>query len=317
MKYRTVGNGREEAIRKLEEITGERPAYTGMPAAAYELRGIVIGNDGTVTAGEDADMGMIARLVEAGLIREGQDAQDDRHGRTAASDGAGPDDERAEEADIVRGARANEDCGLPGPDTEDVKLEVSFPLDRHRRDSVINLVSAIYSKGSLISKSTGGTFAASKELVEKLQAAGAGSMEDAVRTIEESGGLSGVSFSEGKVTFDGFIPTSDPEEARAWTALAAAVNRNAIGQKHIRARETDEANEKYAFRTWLTRIGLKGADTKTERRILYKNLSGHTAFRTEGDREKWNAMMKAKKEREKADAGDAHARDEDGSEGRS
>ena len=35
-----------------------------------------------------------------------------------------------------------------------------------------------------------------------------------------------------------------------------------------------------------------------ERKILYRNLSGHTAFRTENDREKWNAMMRAKKERE-------------------
>ena len=179
-----------------------------------------------------------------------------------------------------------------------IKPEISFPLEQHTCDSIINLVFSIYSKGSLISKSTGGIFTASQDLVDKLRSTESGGKEDVIKAIQEDGGLAGISFDESRVTFDGFAPTADPDEVRAWTVLAAAINKNAIEQGHIRAKTADESNEKYAFRTWLTRIGLKGADTKMERKILYRNLSGHTTFRTENDREKWNAMMRAKKERE-------------------
>ena len=311
MKYGILTADRKEIVRKLEEMTGKRPRYTGMPAAAYELDGITIGNDRTVTAGEDADMGLIGQLVEAGLISGEQDAEDNDD-EEPAEIGA-PDWNADDMADVGEhaGADAEGNAGddegngdSTEPDPEAMKPEISFPLEKHGRDSIINLVFTIYSKGSLISKSTGGAFKATKELVEKLQASDPGGKEDAIKAIQEDGGLSGISFDEEKATFDGFIPTADPEEARAWTALAAAINRNAIEQKHVRPKEADGPNEKYAFRTWLTRIGMKGTDTKMERKILYRNLSGHTAFRTEEDREKWNAMMKAKREAREAGSAD-------------
>ena len=349
MKYGILTDDRKEIVRKLEELTGQRPRYTGMPAAAYELDGIVIGNNGTVTADENADMSLISRLIETGLIRREQEMQDGGSNYTEHSNDPTEDDaESMEENPVETGEESNEPegeasgtdeesdeldgefteageeiTGMDGEPTETdegnadpnaIKPEVSFPLEKHRLESIINLVFAIYSKGSLISKSTGGAFTATKELVEKLQASDFGSKEDVIKAVQEDGGLSGISFDEEKVTFDGFIPTADPDEVKAWTALAAAINRNAIEQKHVRAKEADETNEKYAFRTWLTRIGLKGKDTKAERKLLYRNLSGHTAFRTEEDREKWNAMMKAKKEKQKAETPDADMESAQGAE---
>ena len=40
-------------------------------------------------------------------------------------------------------------------------------------------------------------------------------------------------------------------------------------------------NEKFAFRSWLTKLGWKGAEGKMERNLLYRNLNGNTAFCTE------------------------------------
>ena len=41
-------------------------------------------------------------------------------------------------------------------------------------------------------------------------------------------------------------------------------------------------NEKYAFRCFLLRLGFIGADYKTDRKILLKNLEGSSAFKNGG-----------------------------------
>ena len=65
---------------------------------------------------------------------------------------------------------------------------------------------------------------------------------------------------------------------------------------------------KFTFRTWPTRLGMNGSDLKAERILLYRNLSGHTAFRTIADEEKWKARQ-AKKRQELKENKEASAED--------
>ena len=51
-------------------------------------------------------------------------------------------------------------------------------------------------------------------------------------------------------------------------------------------------NEKFVFRTWLTRLGWKGSEGKLERNLLYRNLNGNTAFCTEESKIRWEAKHK-------------------------
>lgn len=180
---------------------------------------------------------------------------------------------------------------------EPAKVVIALPMTGHRAESVCNLVFTIFTRGKLLSKSTEGDFFASKELVEDLHSGNIVTIEDAVRTIVRAGedALRGLAFRDMKVVFDGFPVTDDPDKIKAWTALAAAMNKAAIRQHHIHAKELNEPNEKFAFRTWLTRIKMNGPELKEERKILYQNLSGHTAFRTEADKEKWTAKQNAKR----------------------
>ena len=46
------------------------------------------------------------------------------------------------------------------------------------------------------------------------------------------------------------------------------------------ATEKDVTNEKYAFRCFLLRLGFIGAEYKADRKILLKNLTGSSAFKT-------------------------------------
>ena len=51
-------------------------------------------------------------------------------------------------------------------------------------------------------------------------------------------------------------------------------------------------NEKFVFRSWLTKLGWKGAEGKAERNLLYRNLNGNTAFCTEESKIRWEAKHK-------------------------
>ena len=196
---------------------------------------------------------------------------------------------------------------------EAIKPSISFPLAAHRAESIVNLVCSIYSRGNLLSKATGGVFNASEDLVDSLQmVSGRARKEEILQIIHDDGGLNGVSFTENKVVFDGFPKTTDTDAIRAWILLSTAINKNAIKQIHVRAKEVDETNEKFAFRTWLTRLGMNGKDLRVERNILYRNLSGHTAFRTAKDEEKWKTKQAAKRAELKALKAAASAESEEG-----
>ena len=72
------------------------------------------------------------------------------------------------------------------------------------------------------------------------------------------------------------------------------MNQQAISQKRIQAKAVNDENEKYALRTWLLRLGMNGPDFKETRKILMERLSGHAAFRTDEEAQKFLAREKAK-----------------------
>ena len=62
--------------------------------------------------------------------------------------------------------------------------------------------------------------------------------------------------------------------------LASLANKMALAQKRVQLNTSDDENEKYAFRGWLLRLGMKGDEYKNTRKILLENLDGNAAFRT-------------------------------------
>lgn len=70
--------------------------------------------------------------------------------------------------------------------------------------------------------------------------------------------------------------------------------------KRVLAKETEVESEKYAFRCFLLRLGFIGSDSKAARKILLRNLSGHSAFRNKADAKKFRANQKTKRDAVKA-----------------
>ena len=85
---------------------------------------------------------------------------------------------------------------------------------------------------------------------------------------------------EDTISFPWFSKLPDADTARAYTNFIPALCKMSKAQKRITASEKEVENEKYAFRCFLLRLGFIGAEYKTDRKILLKNLSGSSAFKS-------------------------------------
>ena len=91
-----------------------------------------------------------------------------------------------------------------------------------------------------------------------------------------------------KVSFPWFVGTPTPEELKAYDTFICKLCEMARNQKRVSAKEKEVDNEKYAFRCFLLRLGFIGAEFKTERKILLRNLAGSSAFKSGSGKEAAN-----------------------------
>jgi len=109
-----------------------------------------------------------------------------------------------------------------------------------------------------------------------------------------------IEITEDTISFPWWDILPEPEETQAYTRFLAALCGMAKEAKRVLAMETEVESEKYAFRCFLLRPGFIGNDSKAERKILLRNLSGHSAFRNKAEEEKFKANQKAKRNVAKA-----------------
>lgn len=176
-------------------------------------------------------------------------------GITVEKDGAVVWDERTDDTTIetVKAALSDavftaEEDTQPEVTSNEYGLVVQMPKASFTEDSLDNLHRLIEAKGSLIKKA--------------LDVKGLPITEE-----------------DDKLSFPWFTTEPDPDEVRAYTHFIAALCEMARNQKRVTAKEKETDNDKYAFRCFLLRLGFIGADYKTERKILLRNLSGSSAFR--------------------------------------
>ena len=84
-----------------------------------------------------------------------------------------------------------------------------------------------------------------------------------------------------KVSFPWFTEV-DADAVHAYITFISKLSEMAKNATRVTATEKAVDNEKYAFRCFLLRLGFIGADYKTDRKILLKNLTGSSAFKNGG-----------------------------------
>lgn len=132
------------------------------------------------------------------------------------------------------------------PQSEGAALTVAVPLEKV---TVENLTRLLEVKGQLIKKALGIT-----ELP--------------------------IEVTDVTVSFPWFSLSPDLDSEKAYTDFIAALCQMSREQKRINSAEKAVTNEKYAFRCFLLRLGFIGAEYKADRKILLRNLTGSSAFKT-------------------------------------
>ena len=183
------------------------------------------------------------------------------------------------------------------PSTEVDETTVSLPVEGMTAEGFKNLIYLIHSKQYLINRSFAEeVFRIPAELVEELGSTELPDTEAFLQAFQSHAeGCKGIGFLDGKMAFA--LPAiNDPDMIMAFTHLAAAMAQQAGEQKRIRPDETIEENEKYYMRIWLLRLGFGGAEGKTVRNLLLKNLKGHSAFRTDENKQRWQEARRNERE---------------------
>lgn len=140
------------------------------------------------------------------------------------------------------------------PADEPTGIAIQIPAAELSEAQLLNLHAILDAKGTLIKKALG---------IDALP----------VGRIDE------------RLDFPWFSADSAPEEMQAYMKFITALVDMAKNQKRITAREKAVDNEKYAFRCFLLRLGFIGEEYKTARKILLRNLSGSSAFKSGAKKE--------------------------------
>lgn len=94
-----------------------------------------------------------------------------------------------------------------------------------------------------------------------------------------------IEITDTKVSFPWFPGQPDPDSVKAYDTFICKLCEMARNMKRSSATEKPVDNDKYAFRCFLLRLGFIGAEYKTERKILLKNLTGSSAFKSGAKKE--------------------------------
>lgn len=135
------------------------------------------------------------------------------------------------------------------PEEEISGVCISMPRSLFTDSNLENLKAIVAAKGSLIKKALGAA-----ELP--------------------------IEVTDTKVSFSWFPGTPAPEELNAYDTFICKLCEMARNQKRVNTKEKDVNNEKYAFRCFLLRLGFIGDEYKVARKILLRNLTGSSAFRS-------------------------------------
>ena len=134
-------------------------------------------------------------------------------------------------------------------DTEESGICISMPRSIFTDSSLENLKAIITAKGSLIKKALG---------TDDLP----------------------IEVTEYKVSFHWFPAGYTPDELNTYGQFIEKLCEMARNQKRVTAKEKETDNAKYAFRCFLLRLGFIGNEYNVARKILLRNLTGSSAFRS-------------------------------------
>ena len=308
IRFNIEKSQRKALAQKIAELTGAEAKYMGVPSCAYAIDFFTLSKDAVLSFSDRSDTEIVETVLN-GLAEAGYDSETitPPEGTETESENEEPTEDYVEidmtivfdTEEATEDEPSEQNSGFP------LNASISLPITEHTVQTLMNLICMIHSRGTLLSKATGGNFSADKALIDVLGEHEFRSIHELIAFLREYGEtntpLTGITLDSEKITFDGFGQAANAETVQTYMKLAAAMNSMAMTQKRVQAKDVDDSNEKYAFRVWLIRLGMNGAEYKEDRKRLMANLSGHSAFRNDAERERWEAKQKAKRDAQKVE----------------
>jgi len=245
---------RKELVTAISEILGCAPIYKRAPTFAYEVQNYTIDRYGMLVAHDQADTmaiePLLAALENRGFISDGVHFAENPEVNLSASD---PTEMNTSSDDFP--SLTDADRTFPDSSSNNFpnRLAIEIPSAGFSETSLLNIKKIVASKATLIKKSIG---------VSDLP------------VIEE----------EGRLCFPWFEYETSPVQMTAYTQFIDAICKKAKVQKSVQAKEKPVENEKYAFRCFLLRLGFIGGEFAEARKLLLKNLTGNSSYKSGGHR---------------------------------
>lgn len=248
INYNVTGADRKKLVLAIVEITGEPMNYKGAPTFGYAVGRYYIDKTG-VLIGEDNSK-LVADLKGLHSFKAASEEYDTP---LPEAEPIPEDFQIPYEAEFGGRPSLYHDFEEPPaygrPEPDNLDLTVELPIDGFTEESLSNLEKIVASKATLIKRALG---------AEALP-------------IEKT---------DTTIKFPWFKVKDDSGEAEAYTAFVSGLCALAKEQKRVTAKEKPVENEKFAFRVFLIRLGFIGDEYKRARKLLMKNLTGNSAFKS-------------------------------------
>jgi len=271
--YNVTGAQRKSLVGAISQELNAPTKYLGAPTFAYEVGGYHIDNNGVVTGPDNLDLeaGLHALHGFEATEREydNRDTYESGLGGMVAKPSIEGLNELWAESEMRR--MKLEDANVPdysnrgqygGDDISAFDEEEEVDSDEHCDTLTIEMPLAGFTDAAL-------------ENLERLIASKAALIKKAIGAealpIERT---------ETTLRFPWFKFGIDGATVAAYSRFIGALYAAAKIQKRVTGREKPAENEKYAMRCFLLRLGFVGDAYKDARKILLKNLSGSSAFKS-------------------------------------
>lgn len=238
---------RKPLVELVSEFAGEEAKYLFTPTYAFQIGGYTVTREGNITTPGRLDAETLRSLVNA-LTAAGYQPELPKQEISMETSDAETETGKTNkpaEAELRQTAEESDADEIPEP-VQPISLTISVPLEKV---SVGNLTSLLDAKGSLIKRALGIP-------------------------------ATPIEITENAVLFPWFSHTMDADTSKAYTDFISALCAMSLNLKRVTAKEKEVDNEKYAFRCFLLRLGFIGPEYKTQRKILLRNLSGSSAFKS-------------------------------------
>lgn len=258
---------RKEMVKLLGEHFGVKPIYMGVPSCNFKIE----------TAQETYIIDRVGRITTLAGIEVG--FEELINGATKTQ----------EHEEVV--AETKQEQGIE----ETITFEVSMPMEEHTGATLRNIVNMIASKQPLIKKALDlEENIIEEDYITAINEVKIATIEEFRAAIENIGEriCKGIEFDfhENSITFRFY---QGDEKRETYIQLLALINENAKAQKYASPKYKATDNEKFTFRTWLVRLGMKGDEYKLARKVLLEGIEGNGAFRSGKPAEKVEVADKA------------------------